>query len=420
YLSGLEPVRVLRLQGGGASGKPHLRNLLVIVQFTLAIALLAATSVVWLQMRYVRNFDLGFDKEQVLLLAGSQQNGLGPNWNVLKQTLREYPGITHVTEGGMQPGSETTWRVRLEGGSPQGVAVLTKRIGFDFFATYGIPLIAGRDFDASLASDVFVPPANAPEAGARRGAYVLSEAAVRALGFAPEDVLGHRLDLDFSSDFSFTVPGPVIGVVADVYLDSLHSPLQPLVYFVPGPLWGESPSMHVASLRIEGAQLAAAVDWIGERWREFTPGMPVLHHFLDADFDALYQTEERQGRLFTFFAVLTIVIACLGIFGLASFTVERRFREIGVRKVMGGSAWSIVWLLTNDFSRLVLIANVIAWPLAYVAMRHWLDNFAYRIDLTPMIFLGSGLIALCVAWVTVGGTAAKAANAKPVLALRYE
>ena len=143
-------------------------------------------------------------------------------------------------------------------------------------------------------------------------------------------------------------------------------------------------------------------------------------YFRDNDFRSMYRAEEKQGALFSWFSFLAILIACLGLYGLASFNAERRTKEIGIRKVMGGSVWSIVVLLTNDFSRLVLLSNLIAWPVAYVAMNRWLENFAYRIDLTPLLFIGSGLIALCIAWVTVGGTAAKAASAKPVLALRYE
>src|SRR5690606_15774253 len=139
-------------------------------------------------------------------------------------------------------------------------------------------------------------------------------------------------------------------------------------------------------------------------WKRFIPDFPMARYFLDDDFDALFRAEQQQGQLFYYFSLLAIFIACLGLYGLASFNAERRTKEIGVRKVMGGSVWSIVLLLTNDFSRLVLIANLIAWPVAYVAVDRWLQNFAYRIDLTPMVFVGSGFIALCIAWVTVGGT----------------
>jgi putative ABC transport system permease protein len=166
--------------------------------------------------------------------------------------------------------------------------------------------------------------------------------------------------------------------------------------------------------------MAETLAYIDDVWREFLPELPLNRRFLNDDFEALYSAEQKQGQMMTYFTLLAIFIACLGLYGLASFNAERRTKEIGVRKVMGSSVWRIVLLLTNDFSLLVLLSNIIAWPVAYFAMDRWLENFAYRIDLTPMIFIGSGLIALCIAWVTVGGTAAKAASQKPILALRYE
>jgi putative ABC transport system permease protein len=175
-----------------------------------------------------------------------------------------------------------------------------------------------------------------------------------------------------------------------------------------------------ASVRVTGNDLPGTLAHIDNAWQRVIPDFPLSRRFLSDDFEAMYQNDTRLGQLFSSFAGLAIVIACLGLFGLATFNAQRRIKEIGVRKVMGGSVWSIVWLLTSNFSRLVLVSNIVAWPIAYLAMERWLQNFAYRIDLTPLVFIGSGLIALCIAWVTVGGTAAKAASARPVLALRYE
>jgi putative ABC transport system permease protein len=175
-----------------------------------------------------------------------------------------------------------------------------------------------------------------------------------------------------------------------------------------------------ASIRLSGNNVPQALAHIDTLWQQFMPDFPLARRFLNDDFGAMYQSETQQGRLFYYFSLLAVFIACMGLYGLASFNAERRKKEIGVRKVMGGSVWGIVVLLTNDFSKLVLLSNLIAWPIAWFAMSRWLENFAYRIDLTPLVFMGSGLIALCIAWVTVGGTAAKAASAKPVLALRYE
>ncbi|HTQ98385.1 MAG TPA: FtsX-like permease family protein, partial [Candidatus Acidoferrum sp.] len=196
--------------------------------------------------------------------------------------------------------------------------------------------------------------------------------------------------------------------------------LKPMMFTLPPRLDGNVAMLPKGALRLSGNDVQGTLQRIDQVWKQFLPDFPVSHYFLDDTFNAMYLAETRQGSVLNAFSLLAIVIACMGLYGLASFNAQRRMKEIGVRKVMGGSVWSIVLLLTNDFSKLVLIANVVAWPVAYYAMHNWLQNFAYRIDLTPLVFIGSGLIALCIAWVTVGGTAAKAASQKPVLALRYE
>ena len=173
-------------------------------------------------------------------------------------------------------------------------------------------------------------------------------------------------------------------------------------------------------VRATAGELPAALEHIDTAWRTLWPDQPVSPVVLDTDFRNFHQDYFQLSALISYSALVAILLACFGLFGLAAFNAQRRIKEVGVRKVMGGSVWNIVLLLTNDFSKLVLIANLIAWPLAYFAMNQWLASFAYRVDLTPMIFIGSGLIALCIAWVTVGGTALRSASAKPVLALRYE
>jgi putative ABC transport system permease protein len=420
YLSAFNPARVLKPDTQTFAGGTLLRNALVVVQFFIAITLIVATLVVYKQMQYVKNSELGFARERMVILWGTHNEGLGASWPALKQEFLQQGGITHVTEADMYPGRAADRRFRVEGGTPEGLNMLAKRVGFGFFDTYDIALRAGRYLDESFSTDVFLPPPNVEQGVQPTGNYVLNETAARQLGWTPETAIGKRLEMDFSNDFSLVVAGQVVGVVEDIHLESLHEPIRPLVYYTPALNWGSLPSFDIATVRLAEGNIEQALAAIDATWRRFNPDIPLLRHFLDTDFEALYQNEERQGQLFTLFALLTIGLACLGLFGLASYTVERRRKEIGVRKVFGGSVWRIVLLLTHDFSRLVLIANVLAWPLAYVAMSRWLENFAYRIDLTPLIFIGSGLIALSIAWATVGGTAAKAANAKPVLALRYE
>ena len=180
------------------------------------------------------------------------------------------------------------------------------------------------------------------------------------------------------------------------------------------------PSLVVASVRVSGNDLEATLASIDETWKKFLPGQPVQRSFQDENFAALYVREQQQGKVFMYFSLLAIFVASLGLFGLASFTADQRTKEIGVRKIMGGSVWDIVKLLTWDFSKLVLLANLIAWPVAWFAMNRWLSNFAYRIDIGLVVFLGAAVIALLVAWLTVGGLAARAASERPILALRYE
>ena len=419
YLARLSPARVFRSGFNSVSRFLSLRNILITAQFALAIVLLIATSVVFLQMRHVRTTDLGFNKDQVVVLWGSHADGLGARWDILKAELRQHPDISHVTEADMYPGSVFSRRIRVEGTPMDNWNVQVKEIGFGFFDAYDIDLLAGRDFNETIANDVFNPPVNVPE-GQPTGSYVLNEAAVATLGLQPQEVLGRQLDVDFSADFSLAVSGPVIGVVEDVHIESLRRTIQPLVYFVPAAIWGDAPRFDVASVRIRGTDSESTVQYIQQRWNELIPEIPFDYHFLDSEFELLYQEEDRQGSLFTMFASLTILIACLGLFGLVSFAIANRRKEIGVRKVVGSSAWNILLLLSNDFSRLVLIANVIAWPIAYLLVSQWLQGFAYRIDLTPLVFLGSGMVAMCVAWATVCSSAVRTAFENPVLALRYE
>jgi putative ABC transport system permease protein len=194
-----------------------------------------------------------------------------------------------------------------------------------------------------------------------------------------------------------------------------------MVYMVPpeGTELGYHPLM-IASVRITGRNLPSTLEHIDKKWVELVPNQPIVRRFLDQDFDQLYQSEERQGSMVTTFTALATFIACLGLFGLASFATERRTKEIGVRKALGGGVVGIVRHFTGEFTKLVLIASVLAWPAAYLPMKLWLQSFAYRIDMSPLVFVGATAAALAVAWLTVGGVAARAASAKPVNALRYE
>lgn len=420
YLSAFNPVKALKPDGHGGISQARLRNGLVIIQFTLAIVLVIATIVVTMQLRFARSMELGFSRENILVIRGTFNDGLGPQWQSLKQRLEQHKAISAVTEGYMSPGQAENRQVRLEEGVPEGRVMLGKRVGEDFMTTYGIEILAGRGFDAERSTDYFTHPANLAEKEQGTGSFIISAMAAAESGWTPEQAIGKKFEMDFSNDFSVIVAGNIIGVVEDIYFDALSSEIQPMFYYMPSSMWGGLPSFDVASVRMKAQGLAEGLAYIEEQWQAFNPDLPLLYHFLETEYLALYRDEEREGRLFVCFAVLTVCIACLGLYGLSTFAAERRKKEIGVRKVMGGSVTNIALLMTGDFIRLVLLSNLFAWPLAYWGMNRWLESFAYRIELTPLIFVVSGLTALLIAWLTVGGTAMKAASQKPVAALRYE
>ena len=424
HLAASNPVKVLRSGTHGTAGGVLFRNLLVILQFSISIVLVIATAVVLLQTRYARSLDTGFTPEQVVMLNGTPTQGLTAQWEALKDRLLDHPDVVAVTASNLAPGMENlnSFEVRRPGASEMKVVPFLF-VDYDFFETYEVPVLSGRTFDEDFPADrITLSAPNAAPAAADTslgGNYILNVSAARAFGWTPDEAVDQQLDLQ---RMGVRMNGRVVGVVADSNFESARFSTKPLLFILsPQGRWGnEFPTLASAAVRIRGSNPAATLEFIDRTWTEVVPDFPVTRSFLSERIDALYQDDSRLGQLYSWFAALAILIACLGLFGLATFNAQRRIKEIGVRKVMGGSVWSIVLLLTNDFSKLVLISNLIAWPAAYFAMQRWLENFAYRIDLTPLVFIGSGLIALCIAWVTVGGTAAKAASAKPVLALRYE
>jgi putative ABC transport system permease protein len=416
YLSAFKPAQVLKNRVTFGLRDVVFRNLLVVLQFSISIILVIATAVVVMQNRYVRNFDPGFDKEQVVILDGSPTQGLTPRWQTLKEELLLHPNIVSATASNILPGMENLQDL---GARVTGIAdcciLTTLIVDYDFFETYRIEQLAGRLFTEDFPTDSLT----APDGGEMSGNFIINASAARLFGWAPEQAVGQ--DLDVGAPDIFFIEGRVVGVVPDSNFETLRYNVKPLLFMLgrqeASPF---GPAFNNASVRITANDIPETLAYIDSTWQRVIQELSVSRRFLSDDFETLYQDDKRLGEMFSYFAALAILVACLGLFGLATFNSQRRIKEIGIRKVMGGSVWSIVLLLTNDFSKLVLISNVIAWPVAWYAMNQWLANFAYRIDLTPLIFIGSGLIALCIAWVTVGGTAAKAASARPVLALRYE
>jgi len=410
FLSAFRPVRVLRGDVARGATAATVRKALVVLQFSISIALAIATFVVFEQARFARGFNLGYNKDHVVALSGSAARGLGPQWESMKRQWLALPEVRAVTASTVTPGTRSPIRSLLKPAGADGFGFITTLmvVDFDFFETYEMDLVAGRWFAEGRGDRPVVQQPDAPAPSPT--SFVLNRLAVERLGWTAEEAIGRIIDV---SDR----PGVVVGVAPDVYLESVRDAVTPVAYTLPSE---RTSPLREASIRVTGRDLERTLADIDAIWRRFAPDSPVMRRFLDQDFEALYRGERRQGEMLTLFSLLAILIACLGLFGLASFATARRTKEIGIRKALGASVADIVWLFTIEFSRLALLANLVAWPVAYAFMQRWLAGFAYRIELNALVFVVSGALALVVAAATVAAVASRAARAKPVVALRYE
>lgn len=394
FLSSLRPVKILK----GISkteGQGYLfRRILVVSQFSLSILLIICTVVVSHQVEFMRNKKLGFDKDQVAYFPIRDE--LVPRYDSFKSELLKNTGIKNVAVSSNLPTSGvilTTDKVTWEGKNPEEVVVLeVTSAGYDFIETFNMEIVKGRSFSKEFSSD-------------EEEAIVINETAEKVIGI--EDPVGKQLVFGESAV-------TIIGVVKDYHFKSLHSEIEPLVLAIVPDLF------RYVFVKLDTADIQNTLIDIESTWKSFFPDTPFEFHFLDEAYDKLYRSEQRMGSLFNTFTILAIVISCLGLFGLASFMAEKRTKEIGIRKVLGASIAGIIILLNKQFTRWVLIANVVAWPIAYYVMSKWLQGFAYRINLEIWIFALAALAALVIAVFTVSYQSVRAALANPVDSLRYE
>lgn len=397
FVSSYQPAPILR--GELTRGKEgHLtRKSLVVFQFAISICLIVCVGLIYKQMRFIQNADLGFDKNNVILIPADRT--IRNRWKEVRQNLIKHPHILNATASKRAPGGRLLdspgYRTEVYGKVNQGEFFLPHhRADLHFLNTYQMEIIAGRDFSAEHLTDSLE-------------AYLLNETAVSKLGWKkPEDAVGAPLQQQGRS-------GKIIGVVRDFNYESLHSSIHPMLFYF-------SPSWNTISIRIDGKNLDETIEYVREVWDKFHPGYPVDYTFLDERLDKLYQNERRMMQLFLYFCGLAIIIACLGLFGLSSFMVQQRTKEIGVRKVLGASVGVITRLLSTEMLKWVIIANIFAWPIAWYSMNKWLQNFAYRTEISFWIFLISSFVALLIALATVGLQTFKAAMSNPVDTLRYE
>lgn len=398
FLSSYSPLDVFRSQFKAGRGHRFFRNGLVTFQYVISIALICSTIIVFFQMRFVKKYDLGFENEQVMVIHYRGQ--LTNQRDVFKTKILDVPGVIKASNSNTVPGmgrSETFFAFEeFNQGKPK-VYPYTEA-DEDYLETLGMELMQGRFFSKEFLGD--------------KKTVVLNESLVEEVGW--DDPLGKTVRMTDVIDEEFVeVPYTVIGVVKDFHYESLREIIRGFVIKM-------SRGGGRLSAKVRPENISGTIRAIEKIWNEMSPAYPFEYSFLDDTFDRLYSAEQRIGKIFLSFALITIFVACLGLFGLASFTAEQRTKEIGIRKVLGASVASVVLLLSRQFTKWVLLANIVAWPVAFFAMRSWLQNFAYRIDMDIWIFVLSGIIALGIALLSVSTKALRAATANPVNSLRYE
>ena len=410
YLSGLAPVRTLKGSPASGTSNAGMRRVLVVGQFAISIALIICTGVVFNQVEYIRAKNMGLNTDQVVAIPLTFTPVMETS-PVFKARVKESPYVVKATLAYILPGHKNAVIPlavsRPEDSSASKYEMHAAWTDEDYIDIFGIDLVAGRYFDRAFPGDWI-----------RTGAVVMNEAAVARLGFgSAEDAVGETIlwlhERRHGYEKDDRVPREVVGVMKDFHFRSLHEPIEPLVLF-PDREGGH------AMIKIDSENLAEAIAFIEDAWSDVNPDFAFEYFFVEDTFARLYAAEQRFGRIFVSFAALAVVIACLGLFGLSSFTAERRTKEVGVRKVLGASIPSLFGMLSSEFVRLVIVANVLAWPVAYAAMNNWLGGFAYRVELGWTTFILAGILAMAIALVTVGFQAVRAATANPVESLRTE
>ncbi|MBU8922558.1 MAG: ABC transporter permease, partial [Bacteroidales bacterium] len=373
-----------------------IRNGLIVLQFSIAIFLIVGVLTVHGQMSYLQDKALGFEKEQVMVI--DNPGALGAGTGTFKDILRDQPGVVSVSGSTTVPGSGFSNIGYRAEGVDAGFTLNMVVCDPEYLDTMKLKMAEGRFFSRAHSTD--------------STAVVLNSAALDLIGWA--DPIGKTISNNSDDGNVFSV----IGIVEDYHYESLHQEIRPMALFFSGGYYVRTEGY--ISVRFETGDVAGTVGRVEKAWNDFAPGMPFSYSFLDERFDGLYRNEAQISQLFTIFSYLAIIIGCLGLFGLSAFVVDRKMKEIGIRKVLGASVAGIVRQLNKDFLKVVLVANIFAWPVAWFVMNRWLQNFAYRIDLGIWVFLISGSLVLLIALITVSFQAVKGAVADPVESLKYE
>jgi putative ABC transport system permease protein len=400
FLSGFKPINVLKgkLSAGFKGGA--LRSVLVVFQFAISIFLIIGTLVIYNQLKYIRNKDLGYNREHILIVKNIWTLGNGAS--AFKQEVKQLAGVQNVTLSNSLPtdnGNDNTTSSFKNQVIDQKEAVLSHQwyVDEDYIPTLHMQMIAGRNFSKDMVTD--------------SSAVIINEAFAKLLGY--KNPLDHFIYTPANSQLSKLNKLHIVGVVKDFNFESLKDNVPPLVL-------NFQPNMGVMSIRIKTADIPGLLAQVKNIWKDASPSQQFSYSFMDQEFDAIYRSEQRMGAISVAFTSLAIIIACLGLFGLAAYAAEQRTKEIGIRKVLGANISGIVSMLSKDFIRLIIIAIVIAVPFAWWAMNGWLQSFAYRVTIGWWVFAVAGILACFIAIATISFQAIRAALANPVLSLKNE
>lgn len=399
-LASFNPVRVLKGQFRNTNTGSGLRKGLIVFQFAISVTLIICTFMIGAQLKYIQQKKLGYNRDNVIIASLDQK--LIEKIDVVK---KEITNLQHVKVASMAYESP----VKINGGYNFSGADLSKEMAVtanpvdeNYFAATGIEFIAGSTF-----TQAEVKEASQEDYTKNYYHFVLNESAAKALGWKPEEAIGKKMYLGEGR------PGEVKGVVKDFHFTSMHTRIEPLVLFPTS--WGNN-----LIVKTDGQNISGVLDAMEKKWKELAPYRPFVYHFMDEDFQRLYDAEQRMGKVFTVFATLAVLLACMGLFGLSAYAARQRVKEIGVRRVLGASVWQISTLLSSGFVKLVLLAIIIAVPIAWFTMNKWLQQFSYRINMEWNIFLLGAVLSLLIAIITISFQFVKAAGANPVKSLRTE
>lgn len=402
-LAGFQPVKVLKGVFRNSESGKVVQQSLTVFQFSISVILLVSTFVIQKQLHFIQTKKLGFDRDHILVLPISQK--MLENLSVVKKELTAHPDIDHVSRCVSTP-------VRIAGGYSMRSAemseddylpVTANPVDEDYVKTTGLEIIAGADFTEQ---DIKDGASEVP--GERLFHFILNESAAQQLGWTPEEAIGKKMFMGSHR------PGFVKGVVKDFHFESIHKTIEPLVLFT------ETRGHGHLLVKVTGNNIRETISFVEGKWKQLVPYMPFEYRFLDEDFSALYKSELQLGKVMNLFAGIALTLACAGLFGLSSYVVQRRVKEIGIRKILGASVLNIIGIISANFTKLVVIAIAIGSSVAYFMMEYWLQDFAYRIEIQWWILAGAGVLAIGIALVTVSFQAVKAAIANPVDSLRSE